>query len=122
MNSPIIGRVTIYGYKDDTTPDSNSLAGIGAWDNLLSPSSLAISRDIEARFRAAGIKPGDWVRLLLDNGSAVTKTWDDRTAKSYRGKLLTGRFDFYEPAGRSVLDGHGVLSFRKLDTEKVTNS
>lgn len=38
-------------------------------------------------------------------------TWDDRTAKAYRGKPLTGRFDFFCPSGRNPLEGAKVNAF-----------
>jgi hypothetical protein len=110
---PILGVVTTYGYKGDSTPDTDSSNGIGAWDNKLSLSSIAVSRDIEAQFRAAGIKPKGKVLLVLDNGETLIKTWDDRTARAFNGKPLTGRFDFYCPSGKNPLEGIGVLSFRK---------
>jgi hypothetical protein len=111
---PWIGVVTTYGYKGDTTPDRNSANGIGAWDNKLSLNSLAVSRDIEAQFRAAGIKPKGKVFLVLVNGTSTQRTWDDRTAKAYKGKPLVGRFDFYCPSGKNPLEGLGVLSFSPM--------
>jgi len=108
-----IGVVTTYGYKGDTTPDRNSANGIGAWDNKLSETSLAVSRDIEAQFRAAGIFPKSKVSLLLDNGQTIVKTWDDRTAKAYKGKALTGRFDFYSPSRDNTFENLKVLSFTR---------
>ena len=104
---PYIGFITTYGYPKDTTPDRNSANGIGAWDNKLSETSMAVSRDIEAIFRAAGIKPMSKVALVLADGTTVTKTWDDRTAKTYKGKPLVGRFDFYSPSGKNPKEGIG---------------
>ena len=98
MNSfiPISGRITSYGYPGDSTPDSNSEAMEGAWDNtLVDGLSLAVSRDIEAAFRAAGIAPRAFVTLQFSDGTAVKLRWDDRTAASYNGRPLTGRFDIY---------------------------
>lgn len=113
MMTPI-GFITTYGYKGDTTPDRNSANGIGAWDNKLSETSMAVSRDIEAKFRAAGIKPRSKVSLLLDNGQILVKTWDDRTAKSYRGKPLIGRFDFYCSSGKNPCEGRKVLTAEQV--------
>ena len=112
--APWIGVVTTYGYKGDSTPDRNSANGIGAWDNKLSPSSLAVSRDIEAKFRDQGIKPKGKVLLVLVDGTSVSKTWDDRTAKEYRGKALVGRFDFYTPSGKNPFEGQGVVQFKAV--------
>jgi hypothetical protein len=109
-----IGVVTTYGYAGDTTPDRNSANGIGAWDNHLRETSIAVSRDIEAQFRAAGILPMSKVKLLLDNGKTVEKTWDDRTAKTYKGKPLIGRFDFYCPSGRNPHEGQGIVNFSRV--------
>jgi hypothetical protein len=108
-----LGKVTSYGYKGDSTPDTNSAAGIGSQNNKLDHSSLAVSPDIEERMKAAGIKQGDKVALKLADGSVVTKTLADRTAKEYKGKPLTGRFDFYSPEGLHPQDGVAVTGFSK---------
>ena len=112
------GKVTSYNFKGDAYSDSNSRAGIGAWDNKLTETSLAISPDIESKFKAAGIGKGDPVELTLADGSTVIRNWDDRTmqdkqAISKFGKPLTGRFDFHSPGGKQKNDGMAVLSFRK---------
>jgi hypothetical protein len=112
------GKVTSYGFKGDAHSDSNSRAGIGAWDNKLKENSLAISPDIEGKFKAAGIGEGDPVELTLADGSTVVRNWDDRTMQDKQaiekfGKPLTGRFDFHSPGGKQKNDGMAVLSFRK---------
>ena len=112
------GKVTSYNFKGDAYSDSNSRARIGAWDNKLNENSLAISPDIESKFKAAGIGKGDPVELTLADGSTVIRNWDDRTmqdkqAISKFGKPLTGRFDFHSPGGKQKNDGMAVLSFRK---------
>lgn len=112
---PFLGRITTYGYKNDSTPDRNSAAGIGAWDNRLGPVSLAVSRDVEAAFRKAGITPRSMIVLRLANGQEIEKRWDDRTARSYQGKLLLGRFDFYCPEGKNSLDGQKVIGFKRKE-------
>ena len=64
---------------------TNSKAGIEAWDNRLEDQySLAVSRDVEAAFRAAGIAPLDAVEVYLKNGETVTLAWEDRTSAEYR--------------------------------------
>ena len=112
------GKVTSYNFKGDAYSDSNSRAGIGAWNNKLTENSLAISPDIESKFKSAGIGKGDPVELTLADGSTVIRNWDDRTmqdkqAISKFGKPLTGRFDFHSPGGKQKNDGMAVLSFRK---------
>jgi len=112
--STCIGFVTTYGYPKDTTPDRNSTNGIGAWDNKLSETSMAVSRDIEAMFRKARIKPLSKLSLVLSDGTTVTRTWDDRTAKRYKGRPLIGRFDFYYPSRQNPNEGKNVISFAKV--------
>jgi hypothetical protein len=112
------GKVTSYNFKGDAYSDSNSRAGIGAWNNKLTENSLAISPDIESKFKAAGIGKGDPVELTLADGSTVIRNWDDRTMQDKQaiakyGKPLTGRFDFHSPGGKQKNDGMAVLSFRK---------
>ena len=111
---PFAGRITAYGYPGDTTPDSNSAAAIGAWDNkLVDCYSLAVSRDVEAAFHLAGIRPLDAVKIYLKTGDILTLAWDDRTGESYGGHPLTGRFDLYCARKPSVLVDSVVTGFRK---------
>jgi hypothetical protein len=119
-------RITSYGYARDSTPDTNSAAGIGAFvsvaeaekikagevtPNRLQSGDLAISRDIEAQFREAGIQPGQMVRLKLADGTLHTGRWMDRTADVYNGRTLTGRFDVYSPDGPSPLNDTRVIGW-----------
>jgi len=112
-------RITSYGYKTDSTPDSNSAAGIGAWvsadeaaqikagkdtPNKLRAGDFAVSPDKKAQLRESGFKPGDLITLKLANGETHTGRWMDRTAASYQGRNLTGRFDVYSPDGPSPLN------------------
>lgn len=112
------GKVTSYNFPDDKHWDTNSRNWIGAWNNKLTKDSLAISPDIERKFKAAGIGKGDAVELTLADGSTVIRTWDDRTMQDEQaikrfGKRLEGRFDFHSPDGKQAKDGMAVVSFRK---------
>ena len=112
------GKVTSYNFPGDPYSDSNSRNLIGAWNNKLDKDSLAISPDIERKFKAAGIGKGDAVELTLADGSTVIRNWDDRTMQDEQatrkfGKPLTGRFDFHSPGGKQKNDGMAVVSFRK---------
>lgn len=115
---PVQGRITRYGYPNDETPDSLTAAGWGAFGNRLRASSMAISRDVEEKFRLVGIRPRDRVEICVDlrhNYLWLERTWDDRTARSYQGKPLTGRFDIYCPQNQDrMLDGQHVVAFRKV--------
>lgn len=107
-----VGFVTRYGYPTDSTPDSLTRAGLGAWDNHLDSDSLAVSRDVEASFRASGIKPLAFVELTLVDGTRIRRRWADRTAAFYGGRRLVGRFDIYCPGDENKqLDGKSVISF-----------
>ena len=112
---PITGRVTSYGYPGDSTPDSNSFAAIGAWDNpLVTGHSLAVSRDIETIFRSSGIVPRSELDLQLEGGTVIRVAWDDRTAKEYAGLPLVDRFDIFSATRPSVLVDAKVVGFRKV--------
>lgn len=112
---PCKGRITSYGYIGDTTPDTNSMKGIGAWDNDLQDNySLAVSRDIEALFKSNGVHPQDVVELKFEDGVTLKFRWDDRTAEFYNKKRLTGRFDIYSQRGESTLVDRVVVGFRKV--------
>lgn len=133
-----LGNVTSYGYPGDTTPDSNSKLGIGAFvpqveqdkikrgefsEYKLQRGDIAVSPDIEAQFRAAGIGPMDYVMVKLENGEVRQGRWMDKTAQDedilagrVRGvtKPLRGRFDFYSPKRKDYSDGAKVVKWWKL--------
>ena len=112
------GKVTSYNFPGDAYSDTNSRNLIGAWNNKLTENSLAISPDIERKFKSSGIGKGDPVELTLADGSTVIRNWDDRTMQDEQatrkfGKPLRGRFDFHSPDGKQASDGMAVVSFRK---------
>ena len=108
-----LGKVTSYGYQNDETPDGNTQTGKSAIGKL-SIDSLAVSPDIERQLKSQGISIGDKVQLKMADGSTVVRTWDDRTAKQYKGKPLTGRFDFYSPKGLADQEGTQVVGVSKI--------
>lgn len=114
-------RVTSYGYRNDPTPDSNSAAGIGAFvpeaeqakikagqpsAYRLQPGDFAVSPDMEARMRKAGVKPMDRVLFQRADGTTEAGRWADRTSPS-----LKGRVDFYSPGGVRADDGAQITGF-----------
>jgi hypothetical protein len=116
-----LGKVTSFNFPGDPFSDSNSRNRIGAWNNRLDDTSLAISPDIERKFKAAGIGKGDAVELTLADGSTMIRRWHDRTMQDEDaikkfGKPLTGRFDIHSPGGKQKNDGMAVVSFRKAPT------
>jgi hypothetical protein len=116
-----LGKVTSYNFPNDPYSDTNSRNRIGAWNNRLDDTSLAISPDIERKFKAAGIGKGDAVELTLADGSTMIRRWHDRTMQDEDaikkfGKPLTGRFDIHSPGGKQKNDGMAVVSFRKAPT------
>ena len=121
VRSSSIGKVTSYGYTGDAYGGPKAKASlVGAWDNQLSEEALAVSPDIESKFREAGIKPLDHVTMTLADGRTVTRRWEDRTATDSQAKALglkplRGRFDFRAKAsGLDPHDNSSVLSFEKL--------
>ena len=127
-------KVTSYGYPNDSTPDANSSAGIGAFvpdaeqakikagqpsSFRLKEGDIAVSPDVEAQFRAAGVEPGGDVMVTLKNGEKRRVRWMDRTANDATAaklglKPLRGRFDFYSPNGKHSLDGMAVTAWEKV--------
>ncbi len=114
-------RVTSYGYANDPTPDSNSAAGIGAFvpaeeqakikagqpsPYRLQPGDFAVSPDMEAQMRKAGVNPGDRVMFQRADGTSEAGRWMDRTSPS-----LQGRVDFYSPGGVRADDGAQITGF-----------
>lgn len=124
-------RITSYGYASDEWADSNSAVGIGAWvpdDEAakirrgeespfkLKENDFAVSPDVEAKLRKAGVKPGDTVKMKLADGTFVTGRWMDRTANDQQAQALglpplRGRWDLYSPSGKSNKDGVSVIGF-----------
>ncbi len=116
---PISGKVTSYGYPDDSTSDSQTANGKSAIGKL-TPDSLAVSPDVEQKMKDQGIKIGDPVTLHLADGTTVNRTWDDRTASDAQArklglKPLRGRFDFNSPAGLHPKDGVAVVGISKAN-------
>jgi hypothetical protein len=133
------GKVTKFGYTMDPNADKLSAKRIAAFSgkkgedaanagkdhpNLLKRGDLAVSPDIEEEFTAAGVKPGDFVKVKLKNGKTRTVRWMDRTATDEQAKALglpplRGRWDFYTPDGKEPDDGSQVVSFVPVKSPKA---
>lgn len=120
------GKITRYGMKNDRWGDSASL-GIGKYkqptgfrDNVLRPTSLAVSPDVREAFVKAGIKPLGEVEIFLTEQTRIRRTWDDVTANDHQAQALglpplRGRFDLFCPNNENQsLDGLKVIGFRKV--------
>lgn len=128
-DAPKGSKITSYNFRDDAYTDSNSRAGIGSFTKKdkagnivpgtgLSEDGMAVSPDVERKFREVGIKPLDWVQLELEDGTTIVKQWQNRTmqdAQAVRkyGKPLTGRFDFYRRRDQDAhpMSGQSVVAF-----------
>jgi hypothetical protein len=106
----IAGTGTTFGYKGDPNMDSNTEKGIGDYDNQLTASSVGFSREIKKQIREAGIKKGDSIILHFDDGTKVAMRNDDTTKEG-----LTGRVDFYNPAGpsKNPYEGKKIVGVQK---------
>lgn len=81
--------LTHYAYTGDSTPDSNSSAGIGNHNNQLVPlQSAALSADVAA---ANNISLGQQFTVTTTGGQSYTLTYDDTVPEA-------GRVDIYDPA------------------------
>jgi hypothetical protein len=114
------GKITSYGYEGDPYGGPKAKATkTGAFnDNELTNKSLAVSPDVQARFKEAGINPLEPVELTLEDGTKVVRNYDDHTASDQEArklglKPLRGRFDFRSVDGKQEKDGMRVVSFRK---------
>ncbi len=113
------GKITSYGYEGDQYGGPNAKATkVGAFNNPLTDKSLAVSPDIQAKFKEAGIKPMEPVELTLADGTKVVRNYDDHTASDQEArklglKPLRGRFDFRSVGGKQEKDGMRIVSFRK---------
>ena len=98
-----IVHATHYGYPGDSTPDSNSANGIGAWNNKLTDGiSIALTPDLEQRF---GAKPGEDFVFTDRNGKQWPFKFGDRTDKNLRGRI-----DVYDRTGQIGDLGEGTIS------------
>jgi hypothetical protein len=111
-------KITRYGYElpGDPNYDSKSAQGIGAFPFDSTPGSLgrlvnavALSPDVAAQYN---VHPGDQFPITIAGGQQITVTYADKTAD-----YLTGRIDFYDPAGDfSGIDGAQVASIGGAST------
>jgi hypothetical protein len=86
-------ETTHYGYSDDSTPDTNSTNGVGAFGkNPLSPGVVALSPSLEA---TTGAQPGAVIEMRDENGNKRLGYFGDRTSQ----KLTNDRIDLYDPHG-----------------------
>jgi hypothetical protein len=121
---PAVGTITSYGFEGDSYGGPKAKASnVGAFnDNALTDKSLAVSPDIQARFREEGIKPMEPVELTLEDGTKVVRHYDDHTATDQEArklglKPLRGRFDFRSTGGKQEKDGMRIVSFRKYSED-----
>jgi hypothetical protein len=111
-------KVTRYGYElpGDPNYDRNSAEGKGAFPFDSAPGSLgrlvnavALSPDVAAQYN---VQPGDQFPITIAGGQQITVTYADKTAD-----YLTGRIDFYDPAGDfSGIDGAQITSIGGAST------
>jgi hypothetical protein len=118
-DTPAIGKITSYGYTNDSYGDTNTEKQMGAWGPI-TEYGVALSPDKEKEARAKGIKPLDKIEMVLEDGSTVVRQWNDRTMQDAQaikkyGKPLTGRFDIHAGWGKDKLpqDDMRVVDFRK---------
>ena len=90
--------LTDYGYAGDTTPDSNSSQGIGAFPFDSAPGSLianysaALSPDMAAKYN---VQPGQQFTVATSTGQTYNLVYADKTSPD-----LTGKIDIYSPSGQ----------------------
>lgn len=128
-----IATGTTYGYKSDPYRDSASLARVGAFtapsdkshgayeshEGGLKEGDVALSPDLEKKFRAAGVEPLDMVKLTFSDGTSTTVRWADRTMQDAQatrkfGAPLRNRIDFFTPTGKTPFADKQITGFEKL--------
>ena len=89
-------QLTQYGYRNDPFMDSETRRGHGAYHNLASERSVALT---DAGLRALGLSRSyvrhhdAWVDIMLRGGGVLHRRIDDRAPE--RNK----RADLYQPGG-----------------------
>lgn len=79
-----------YGQVNDSTPDKNTTEGRGAWNNRLSPGSVALSPSIVNTYH-----PQRGASVYV-NGNFVGY-YEDHTPDSYNGQSYGNTIDVYDP-------------------------
>ena len=110
---PVDVKLSNYGYKSDTTPDSNSAAGIGHSNNKLTAwKSAAISKSLANRL---GLQHGDEIQIETTQGSFRVFYHDTVPSEDSRTGPLTETIDIYRPQ-----DGSNDWSGRVTSISKVS--
>jgi P-type conjugative transfer protein TrbL len=106
-------KITAYGYSGDLTSDSNSSAGIGNHDNVLSRyqggtgvSDAALTPSAAQQY---GVTLGQTFTATGANGVTYTLRYEDSAPQYYQGQNLGNRIDIYDP--NQVLTGGSDNSF-----------
>jgi hypothetical protein len=81
-------KVTQYGYPNDPDSDSLTEAQMGAWNNKLKKDSCALTK---ATVEELGAQKFDTILLTFDDGSTITRSYDDKAPES------DPRVDLYMP-------------------------
>lgn len=106
-------KLSNYGYASDTTPDSNSMKGIGHANNRLEDGvSAAITKSLAVRL---GLKSGDWLQLETTKGPMRVRYDDTVPATDKRTGDLPETIDIYRKDGSNTWGGK-VIAVRKLDS------
>ena len=85
-------KLTAYGYANDSTPDTNTSQRRGNNGNLLVPGSVALSPDL-----ITSLSPKSGAAVYV--GGNKIGYYDDSTAYSYKGRVITNTIDIYDPQG-----------------------
>lgn len=113
-------KLSNYGYSSDSTPDSNSAAGIGHRDNkLIDGRSAAITKSLADQI---GLKHGDWFQVNTSRGKFKLQYADTVPAYDKRTGPLPPTIDIYRRKGGSNNWGGKIYSLEKLATPPDTAS
>jgi hypothetical protein len=94
--------ITAYGYPGDTSPDSNSAAGIGNHNNQLVPlQSAALTATAAQQY---GVSLGQNFTVTAANGTTYNLVYADTAPES------ASRIDIYDPEGNLSSDDNNFSS------------
>jgi hypothetical protein len=113
-------KLSNYGYRSDSTPDTNSANGIGHRDNkLIDGRSAAITKSLADQI---GLKHGDWFQVNTSRGKFKLQYADTVPAYDKRTGPLPPTIDIYRRTGGSNNWGGKIYSVEKLATPPDTAS
>ena len=70
--------------------------GLSTSNTKLDEFSMAVSPDVERQFASNNIQKGDYVQIVLDNGTRIVRRYDDTVNAVYDGEQPINQYKLYK--------------------------